>query len=405
MQPRKWSVFFRISLSHNSEAHQAFEGWKAKDVFRPSSSCFLGFLTTLQNECWKDFSRHTIYKLLRFHINWWIWLHLNSLHLQLTVYSAILLSLDTNNRYQKEKERNKRQRTKAWIPSWSHFRICVSHATSNIIVWTALFGNLQQLLIQMLITATFIVFLMDSWIMSVTSAARFLMQKYGFDKKRNPWGYTIFSLGTAIFIINWTLLLIHSLNDNLIPFEWGYDRFWRVTFAVYIGFSFCLESIYFRWGYKFVFEKNSAVNSIDIFRGAFTRPFFHVICVVVEYILCSIMLVFGEDGDISFYRFGIPFLLQIWLICLFFCAKLNRPSPCTWLELKLWRPIVECAWNIAIKNYVARNPNDRPPKLVWREKLDGNTNNDAAGQTMTAQDDVAQRQMKLHRTISTTTDI
>lgn len=228
--------------------------------------------------------------------------------------------------------------------------------------------------------------------MTVASGAKLLMQKYGLAERRNPWGYTILSLGTAIYIVNWTLFLIHSFNGNLIPFEWGYASFWRVTFAVYIGFSFCLESIYFRWGYKLIFQKNGAVNSIDIFCEAFGRLFFHGIFVVLQSIACAVMLIFGEDGNVSFYRFGIPLLLQIWLIATFFCSKYNRPSPCTWFELNVWRPIVECAWHVAIKNYISRNPNETPPNLVWIEisnkhtaESDGKVNGNNSGNDVEVQ--------------------
>merc|ERR1711879_420596 len=104
------------------------------------------------------------------------------------------------------------------------------------------------------------------------------------------------------------------------------------------------------------------------FLTGFARPFFHFIYVFLKYIVVIVLLICGGNIESPFYPFGIPFLLQMWLIGLFFAAKNNRPQPWTWLELNVWRPIAEYGWNIAVRKYIARNPeNAKPGSPRWRE--------------------------------------
>ena len=242
--------------------------------------------------------------------------------------------------------------------------------------------------------------------MAVCAAAKFLMLKYGI--KRNPWGYALFAAGIMLLVANWILYLIDCLNGNIMSLQWGYVRCWRAMMGVYLSCSVCLESIYFRAGYTFVFQNNSAVISgIYGFLKGFVRPFFHGIYVLLKYVVVVVFLLCG-GGDIgaSFDRFAVPFLLQIWMLGLFVAAKKNRPTPCVWWELKVWRPIVENGWDVALLKYKTRNPESVPPVLQWIAIQEEDSGNDRGGnENITAQDTAAQKESKLFRQISRGLDI
>ena len=206
------------------------------------------------------------------------------------------------------------------------------------------------------------------------------MYKYG--EERNPMGYALLFIAIPLLIINWLFLVLHIYDQ--IKFKWDYSMFHLIMFGLYLLFSICLECIYFSAGFQFVFNNNSMiVSGIYGFVGGFVRPLFHAVYVVIKYIVSIIILLCARDVDTGsdFWLYGIPILMELWIIGLFFARRKNRPKPWRWLELKIWRPFVEVFWNIAVRRYKVRNPNEVSNRIKWLD-LDQNVQSKEESQSI-----------------------
>eukprot|EP01084_Bolivina_argentea_P163332 284159_1 len=331
---------------------------------------------------------------------------------QFSIFSVLLLSIDTYQRIKQEKTRKHWQLSK-FFPSWSHVRFSTVYTTTNILIWSILHiysnDNYQTNLSIIIISTLFLPILIIDLLMTVCAAARFLMMKYGI--KRNPFGYTIFSIGSLALIINWILLLISLYNNDLLSFNWS-DLYLLIMFAIYLIFSIMVEYIYFSAGHVFVFENNSCiVSGIYGFLGAFVRTFFHGLYVIVKYIVIILIIVIVAVSDTKiFYLYIFPFVMELLLFFLFFSRKKNRPEPCICFELKIWRPFVEYWWYVAIKTYKQRNPDEPVNKIRWKDitqpkESDESSSDKKQHENINKKTEITQRQRRLLRTISQHADI
>ena len=234
-------------------------------------------------------------------------------------------------------------------------------------------------------------------------AARLLMYKYG--EERNPIGYTLFFISTPLLITNWILLILYE--SDVTNFKWDENVANYIMLGIYLLFSICLECIYFQAGYKFVFDNNSMiVSGIYGFLGGFVRPLFHGIYVGIKYIV-AVVMIFCVNGGAGFWLYGVPFLMELWLLGLFFARRKNRPSPCKCWELKVWRPFVEVFWGCAVEKYKRRNPKEVPNKIRWKDLGEKDKANAKEDSESLKDDELKKekRHSRLVRTISQHADI
>ena len=162
-------------------------------------------------------------------------------------------------------------------------------------------------------------------------------------------------------MVTWSLLLSDTLG--ILAWGWHCERYLAIMCRVYMLLLLPLEYVYFEAAHACLLVSDSPIHSgIYGFYKALVGTLFHALYAVCKYGLVAVMLLMSvlQGMDAAVFRFGMPFLMQVWLLALFFTRNGNRPRPraCTRLDMAVMRPLTAFWWGIAASNYAERNPKD-----------------------------------------------
>eukprot|EP01083_Nonionella_stella_P080089 219896_1 len=256
-----------------------------------------------------------------------------------------------------------------YFPSWTHFRFTMIFVSCSIIAFSTMLippdhSHIQRIMVSL---GWFTLFTSD-WIVTVVSAAVFLMIKY--QKRTNPVGNAVAALGSIAIGINIIIAIHSSATSNYYDF----NLYSAIQFIIYLGISVPLEAIYFHISFIFVFRKDSSVCAgIYGFLDGFVRPLFRSFYCMLKYLIVFIVCLVSlgdyvnSKESIAFHSYVLPFLLEAWFVACFFTMRRNRPHPPQCMEVMCWRPFIEIFWRYAVRGYNGRNSVPLRRNIEWAD--------------------------------------
>jgi len=241
--------------------------------------------------------------------------------------------------------------------SWTHFGVVLLNTLGIALVWISIYVKPSELIKYDIKSIIFIIlfglfFIVDLF-KTVRMAASLLRLKYVV--KRNPYGIVFWFIIIGIYVI----FLIPMFYN---PFKNVNINEFRIFIVIYLLGFMVQYTIYFKQAYIFLFKVDGSVSANIIgFQSSIMSPFWNTIYAIIKFLISLIMLI------VNYNPYVIIFGLQIWLFSMYYTRKINRFKQCRgWCCIYvIWRNLLEYLFNIALKNYMIRNPGIYRPTLAW----------------------------------------
>ena len=197
---------------------------------------------------------------------------------QYTIIVALLYCYDLYNTIQLEKKRKWQDQ---YIPSWNHTRVTIFYIAITAFLYSFFMLRNYAEISSIVLSALWMIIIIDDWQISAWSAAKILMLKYG--SKKNPLGVFFTIIGIILLIINYILFYLNIYHNE----QW----FVYIYLMIFLFVSILLDGIYINVANYWIFHTNGIVSGqIYAFAKTFRRVFFGLLHRMTTYVVVGVIL-------------------------------------------------------------------------------------------------------------------